>query len=699
VLGYGSQLLYGNGKACFLQQNTIHFVDVHSRSDYIQPAVSNSPSTFNMAVGTILAAIPGQHSCNPTISLLSFNDDILTLLYQDRDLEENWLMAVDISVTKGVNREPEHMIQPKLLTSTSRLFARHTRDFLYYGTHSATGGHGHKEWIIQGISMNSEKPFPAECRSQSTKPRANDESVKIQLYDFPGMDLGSTVVFKIHEDNFYALSNCSSFDVVEVDWTSFYHIRKFPLNKPPSSESLIEKNPRIYRRQHWEGPVNDSWTDLSLQVDERTNELMIVESRREWRGGSSSQTRTFYTSKITFEEEPQGPRVPENDAFGPLSTSDSKYAPEQERLPWQVHPESNHRFFDKGNPCYSPLFSKPDSFILAYTPFRSYNLSANAWVDIVTDPNCCQRGSHCVKLRAGSRRPSPLVTRESLSWNSQQKGKAKAMAATRHPTSPEFCPTPQYFLPMGEEDGLYRYSPIYTWPPPEDASMRASRAHDILNPDTGNVKGKTAFSGGVDVEAIADERAIVYLTRDSSKGPKAEGKIVCICFDGGAGIVSNDQLNISRNSMDVQVDNGTARILTTKEASEETAREPPDSKSQDKMQLGRPIVSHVLEWDFSALDNIDKRQNQATAVSGPGKAGSSAAADRGSGLGPSGSGTTPVSDHVSDPVPFDTQHQSTAAPPSRTAESPDVDSEMLQRYEDDVMTYDVEHSFDELWVD
>ena len=119
--------------------------------------------------------------------------------------------------------------------------------------------------------------------------------------DMVGSEIGSTICFEFHDGYFYALSNQTSFEVEEIDWTSFYHCIRFPLNSP--CKALLEKteNDRsMWRRQHQEGPIDDRWTNLRLDRDESTGELRIVESRKEWYLGSSRSQRTYYTTDIVF---------------------------------------------------------------------------------------------------------------------------------------------------------------------------------------------------------------------------------------------------------------------------------------------------------------------------------------------------------------------------------------------------------------
>jgi hypothetical protein len=48
----------------------------------------------------------------------------------------------------------------------------------------------------------------------------------------------------------------------------------------------------MLRRQHQEGPIDNRWTNLYLDVEEGTGELKIVKSRKEWYLGSS-RTKAF----------------------------------------------------------------------------------------------------------------------------------------------------------------------------------------------------------------------------------------------------------------------------------------------------------------------------------------------------------------------------------------------------------------------
>ena len=271
IVGHGTDFLCLQGVLCILRGNSILIADLYSTSD-----------TYEINLGSILGMFSRKRSEEPKLSLLYYSNGIITIQYERNDQRSGGrILVLD---AKSDTPEDERMIRDIALESNHKLFARHTSTFLCYGTHTGNTADGGHEWELRCVSLRPE-----------VKPSF---SQPLQLVDFFGSDIGSTVAFEVHNDHFYALANQTSLETYESDRTSFYHCIRFPLAR--CDNATLEVNRRIYRRQHAEGPIHDSWTDLSIQLDERTNKAVIVESRREWRRGSSSQFRTFYTSEITF---------------------------------------------------------------------------------------------------------------------------------------------------------------------------------------------------------------------------------------------------------------------------------------------------------------------------------------------------------------------------------------------------------------
>ena len=387
---------------------------------------------------------------------------------------------------------------------TPKLFVRHTAQYACLGMHVGEGSDGHRKWVIQTYHMGSVR---------NNIEVGSEEINHLLLEDFHGNDIGSTVAFEIHDGYFHAVSNQGTYEVEEVDWTSFYHCIRIPLDNPV--EEAMQRDTRVYRRQHAEGAIHDSWTNLNLQHDEKTNDLYIVESRREWVGASSKQARTFYTSRISFPSlaftdsswgvDSSGNEIalplplPDNDILTTVlgSSHSANYMPTPKQYSWTRHPEC---------PSTVSLLPNPRSFILARTKFRAYNFSCSAFLDLVEDEQCCPNRTTgslpCLRLRIGSRRTAPNI------YNPF--GYEDGSTVAKYSFTPNSPPgEPTHF----EDDTQYRYTPIRMWPPPPLTCPCSKRLHRIMNPDVRPNLGMS--SGQKTIIAACDERSIVYMVKPS----------------------------------------------------------------------------------------------------------------------------------------------------------------------------------------
>ncbi|KKY14288.1 putative f-box domain-containing protein [Diplodia seriata] len=542
----------------------------------------------------------GTTDIQPEISLLHYSDWVVSLHFDYSETElcadwredGHWLIYVELRKFDPMTGEGVSLIRPP--EGASKLFVRNTANYLFYGTHTGIGTHGHHEWKIHSLSLSDDAPLPPNIPA-------------LQLDELVGSDLGSTVAFEIHDGHFYAVSNQTSFVVEEVDWTSFYHCIRFPLHRPVKED--VQVNTRVYRRQHAEGPINDSWTDLGLQVDEQTNKVQIVEARREWRNGGSKQERTFYTREITFPTKLSAQRrqagedastvaggdgtlqsasptsaSPSADAttnpggedeniasastLAPLLPADDllvqtlgsgnnpHWAPSEERLPRAYHPERKH---DEHRPSRA--------FILARTKHRAYNLSCSAFLDLVEDEACCPSASAvgnppCLRLRIGARKRQPFLPLEVCDGVAEGKGKHRATSASvQHQHQHQLLPP---------YEDRFVYPPVRLWPPPGETGNGnggdeggpgkydcTKTLHDILNAPltppqptlVSPTSGSTTLSLGAstytppppatEIVAAADERSVVFLRRPKYGSGERSGPIVLVSFDRG---VETEQL-------------------------------------------------------------------------------------------------------------------------------------------------------------
>ncbi|KAF2015061.1 hypothetical protein BU24DRAFT_227785 [Aaosphaeria arxii CBS 175.79] len=528
IVDQGMSFTYRQGILCVLDGDVVRVTGVHDSAQPYEIDISRAIKTpYNSPTGGPWKS----SSSNPEINILAYSDHVLVLHCERKGRSSSarlWIIS-----TKPGLADDERLLRDISLESSFKIFARCSEKFVYYGTYSGTGNSGHHEWEIFGVSLEQE---------QTCKP--------LQLEDFYGTDVGSTIAFEIHNGYFYAVSNQTSFDVEEVDWTSFYHVIRFPVDTPVPE--AMDINPRVYRRQHAEGPIHDSWLDLTIQVDEKTNEPIIVEARREWRKGSSRQLRTFYMTEIEFDPSstsgPESsasssntgaadgsapPLLPLDDPYTHLVGSSDRpnYAPEQSRDDWQVHPE------------FAPSNTYTRSFILARTKFKGYNSSAQSFIDLVEDHDCCSTipGS-CLRIRVGSRHeappPAPLMAQcmaaAASGKDEKQPASASASAALDSTVTPAATTR-------------YTYPEIQMWPPRPSRCKCSARLHRILNPDPlvllGGGGGGSSDNDGSSssagqqrcvAAAVMDERSLIYLVKParSYSGDAGErGVLVLISFD------------------------------------------------------------------------------------------------------------------------------------------------------------------------
>ena len=486
ILAYGSKFVFNQGVLCYTSDDQIRILDVYHRSreermineSFLKSRLTNGLSLPNTPVDLL------RHT-----TLLSYADDILVFLCEVIAGQGAWLFALDVGddeTTRGSIGSCKRLRFRRRLVSKPKLFVRHNREFLYYGTHSALRGDGHHEWQIQGCNLNTGKTI-------SPKP--------LKLTDFVGSEIGSTACFQIHDGHFYAFSNQTSFDTEEVDWTSSYHYVCFKLDDIAPDLKLR----KIWRRQHHEGPINDSWTDLSLQTSEKNNELHIVECRKEWLGGGSSCSRTAYMSSFrdTTDEELDLLR-PSFPAYDQLSrTLDECSKPEYTHNPPIRIPKHCHHEYGPNSTPKTNL-----EFIHAKTKFHTYINTAQAFVDIVANeiriPNST-RSKDRLRLRVASRiSKSPLVAD-----SDHQRFRLRHKVTDHDGVSIE------------GSDEAFTDTSITLWPHAD----APAELFELLCPG-----GRVG-----NVHAVADEHSIVYMAGAPNIQHSNQRAIIVISFDPGWG--------------------------------------------------------------------------------------------------------------------------------------------------------------------
>ncbi|EXJ77136.1 hypothetical protein A1O3_10294 [Capronia epimyces CBS 606.96] len=486
TLAHATSFAYHSGVLSYSTCSSLRILDFnHGRTRTTEKVVTNA---FLCKSVSVSRSFQGQEKLDlgslVSLQVQAFASDIVVLLC-DFGLYGQYLLAVNIAdAFEPPQQLPDGQRHSRVLLctrlrSTSKLFVRHDSRYLVLGTHSALGNHDHHEWLLYRYDLRTSRPVSKE---------------PLQLRDFFGSEMGSTVCFTIYHDNFYALTNQTSFESEEVDWTSYYHFICFRLDDPhPDLKVQV-----IWRRQHLEGPINDSWTDIGFQLDHRSGELLIVECRKEWLDGGSQSVRTYYTQpfhRAVHGELQNGLRHPPND---PLSRtldakSNSRWEASWPRADRYVHTETQQGDGDGVK-----------EYIRAKTKWHGYHFNAQTFVDLVTEDASVEgewRPKERIKLRMVSRHElGPLVptgTGERFRIRSRMRDKE------------------------GEEmqDGEEAFGPskVSLWPP-DDAPQEL---HDMLCPG-----GRAG-----DVKAILGDEGMVYMAGPPREPGSPERALIFVSFD------------------------------------------------------------------------------------------------------------------------------------------------------------------------
>ncbi|KFY15927.1 hypothetical protein V492_01674 [Pseudogymnoascus sp. VKM F-4246] len=531
IVGVGQTYMFSKGALWYMHNGTLRLLE--TRQSPTEELVVDLSSLLDKTVFKTQSKVAG------SFSFLHYHEGVLSCLFRySHPRSGGWLIAVDV-------KNPAILVSTEV-ASTERLFARHDKDYLYYGVYVCNEYDNRKRWLLYGYDLKNGKFLG----------RNNF------LHDLIGAEIGSTMCFEVVGGFFYAVSNQTTYEVEEVDWTSFYHARRFRLSNP--SEEYLEKTEdrRMWRRQHREGPLDDRWTSLALAIDEATGQLTIVESRKEWLEDRTVGQRTVYKTKVIFPTQPVTesfdsshqanaasvmPHASQNTVqpfgSGPFQAQPTDYpsvsdenqrrkalaeltqdrlaltitasnkphfSPSQIRLPRNVHTEPAAQQGQR-------------SFIVTKTPSRNYDLSSSTLVDLVNDiPHADPAVTQCLRIRACSRRRKPPARGED----------GIIPPLSRNPETGEL-----------EDEGMdeeYEEGPAEMWPPAPDAAGRYSEAgrelHALMNPPgyIGKVQG--AFDGAALVYSTGQEggqKAIVMVNFDPAV--HLSGLRKCSMEDLGAG--------------------------------------------------------------------------------------------------------------------------------------------------------------------
>jgi hypothetical protein len=269
---------------------------------------------------------------------------------------------------------------------------RGDRSCIWYGYATVTNSNDGGPWQIHAIDLLS------------------DQTIDYPLDRKVNGDLGQTVCFEVHNETLYVISTVEKADDTPSK-TSFYYWSYYTIKRQHQPY-----RGQLWRRENSEGPIDDSWTNLSMRLDEVTGRSVIVECRREWPGGKSESRRTCYIGPLpTSEEALNGDTDISWSHLDPVETAAEIFSeyPNQ-RSCRSYHTEFNHTCDQNSR----------QEFTTARTKFHTYHLSAATFLDLVNDPTTEEESQSrdLFRIRAVSRTPGRSIDDENgtgLLFNTQ----------------------------------------------------------------------------------------------------------------------------------------------------------------------------------------------------------------------------------------------------------------------------------------
>ena len=458
-MAYGADFLYNQGFLCYRVGHEIRLLDVHGAGR--QERVLNLHDVIHR-----LGSGPVGLDVADRVTLLHYSDGIVSFRVERVGAQDDTLLAIDMDRHPGQTRRRRLLLQ-KPVPADSPIFVRHSRSYIWYGTFTAAHG-SDGVWSVCGVDF------------------ATFEEIEFPLDRVVDGDLGQTLCFEMYQEHLYAVSTQVASDDDER-FSSFYH---WFCHAP--RQRGRKWNGRLWRREHREGPLNEMWTDLSVRIDETTGRPVILECRREWRGGKSENHRTNYIEPLpTPEEAETWVDDDPNDLTGNHRPYDQR--PEK-RLRRNYHAEYEH--------THDP--TKRLEFIAARTKHRSYHLASATFVDLVNDPAPQADGVRPrdrLRLRTVSRKRKSPVDDE----------------GTDGPRKMLFRPTQvEDGHPVEGSEERFVSRGVHMWP----ADDAPSEIHHLLCPD----------SRASSVRAVSDERSIIYSVPSTGLPPDHQA-LILISFD------------------------------------------------------------------------------------------------------------------------------------------------------------------------
>ncbi|OQE16770.1 hypothetical protein PENSTE_c023G04770 [Penicillium steckii] len=348
VLAYGTDFIYQQGILCYCTGHELRLLDVH------QTGQAERVVNFHDVLWRLVPSLRGR---NPTmwVKLVHYCDDILAFrVFGNTDIEGSMdlMFAMDVAYRHKSSRRRRLLLRAQV-PAGAPIFVRCNRSCIWYGYSTATTSSECGPWRIYAFDLllGQTNGYPLDRRVNG--------------------DLGQTVCFEVFDGTLYAISTVEKANDTPSR-TSYYYW--FCYNKRRQDQPYYR---RLWRRENGEGPIDDSWTKLSMRLDEVTGQPVIVECRREWPGGKSESRRACYIVPLPISEETlkADTKISWSHLDPVEASADTFSVYPNERPCHSFHAEFDHTHDHNSR----------REFITARTKLHTYNLSAATFLDLVND--------------------------------------------------------------------------------------------------------------------------------------------------------------------------------------------------------------------------------------------------------------------------------------------------------------------------
>ncbi|KAG7408251.1 hypothetical protein Forpe1208_v012348 [Fusarium oxysporum f. sp. rapae] len=350
IVAMADYFVYTNGHLCYT---------IDGKQLRVLNTLDKKP-TFELTVDVTLLLKAAVREYDPryphTFQPLYYAEGVLSCLATQISQDStpcSWLLIFEL-------REPPRWVVVQRPDPKYSPFVRNDKNYLFCGSKSHTGLDGSYKWGIHCLNLQTRKWADSQ----------------LTLWDFDGESIGSDICFELFDGQFYCVSNTFRTEANDGMRNNFYQVVRFPVDNAIHEKCEMPPMRNLWRLHDSQCAVDERWTSLQLTKDEKTGNLFIVETRKEWFPGNAGSQRTCYRKELHFKTQANVPR-PQHSLHTPLELAMDSLEEEEWKSEDHIEERSSENIHIGDGPSDATAYTLQECFV------RSYNTSCNAFVDLV----------------------------------------------------------------------------------------------------------------------------------------------------------------------------------------------------------------------------------------------------------------------------------------------------------------------------